>query len=243
VAARPRIEGTAEANVRVHLFLDGVPLAMVTSGSTGTYVYSVPADLAPGEHELKASAEVLGVTSAPSTPSRFTLAAVAADGGTPTDGTPDAGSPPDAGGPDAGTGGPGDGGGTGPGGASEPPVVVVPSEGEVVGPRPLLAGTARGGYKVGLEVDGNELTRVLVDEEGRFRYELTEAQALGAGVHRVIARTYEPSGAALASSASSSFEVALAGEVGCGCGASSGAGLGAVALLLAAWVTRRRSIR
>ncbi len=240
VARRPRIEGSAQQDVRVHLLLDGQPLAMVTSDGTGAYVYSVPADLASGEHELLASAEVLGVRSPFSAPTRFTVVP-SGDGGAPDPGSPDAGAP-DPGTADGGSGEPlPDGGGQGPG-VPEPPVVVVPSEGEVVGPLPLLAGTARGAGKVGLEVDGQELTRVEVDAEGRFRYELTEGQALEPGVHRVIARTYEASGTVSASSPSISFEVAMSGAVGCGCGASSGAGLGAVALLLAAWASRRRSV-
>ncbi|HEX8703725.1 MAG TPA: MYXO-CTERM sorting domain-containing protein, partial [Myxococcaceae bacterium] len=245
VARRPRIEGTAERNVRVHLLLDGQPLAMVTSDSTGAYGYSVPSDLASGEHALTASAEVLGVRSPPSAASRFTVVSSgegeSRDAGTPDSGTPDA-AVPDAGMPDGGSEEPlPDAGGQGPG-VQEPPVVVVPSEGEAVGPLPLLAGTANGADQVGLEVDGQELIRVEVDAEGRFRYALTEAQALAPGVHRVIARTYEASGAVRASSPSISFEVVMPGEVGCGCGTSSGAGLGAVALLLAAWASRRRSV-
>jgi uncharacterized protein (TIGR03382 family) len=242
VVARPLIQGSAEPNTRVHLFLDGVLLAMVTSSSTGAYAYSVPVDLAPGAHVLTASAEVLGARSPLSAPTRFDVVGVAGDGGTPDGGTPDP-EPPDAGTPDAGTPDAGttvDGGPQVPGAPAQPPIVVIPAEGEVVDSTPLLGGTARGAYKVGLEVDGEEVTRVTVDAEGRFRYELTEAQALAPGAHRVIARTYEPSGGAVASSAAHSFEVATAAEVGCGCGASSGAGLGAVALLLAAWASRRR---
>ena len=242
VVARPLIQGSAEPNTRVHLFLDGVLLAMVTSSSTGAYAYSVPVDLTPGAHVLTASAEVLGARSPLSAPTRFDVVGVAGDGGTPDGGTPDGGTsepePPDSGTPDAGTV---DGGAQVPGAPGQPPIVVIPAEGEVVDSTPLLGGTARGAYKVGLEVDGEEVTRVTVDAEGRFRYQLTEAQALAPGAHRVIARTYEPSGGAVASSAAHSFEVATAAEVGCGCGASSGAGLGAVALLLAAWASRRRS--
>jgi hypothetical protein len=248
VAVRPRIAGTAQPNVRVHLLLDGQPLAMVMSGSTGAFAYDMAADLTPGEHELRASAEVLSVRSPFSGPSRFGTLSTAADGGTPDAGVPDAGVP-DAGVPDAGTGDGGDvqprpdGGGQGPVDPSEPPIIVVPSEGEVVEPTPLLSGTAMGSKQVGLEVDGHEVARVEVDAEGRFRYALTADQALGPGMHRVTAHSYESTGALRASSPPTSFEVSLLGEAGCGCGASPGAGLGAVALLLGAWAAGRRRVR
>jgi uncharacterized protein (TIGR03382 family) len=243
----------AQANVRVHLALDGAPLAMVLASSTGAFVYDVPTDLAVSEHLLSASAEVLGVRSQVSTPVRFSVGTPSADGGTPDAGSPDAGTPdsgaPDSGTPDAGTpdAGTPDGGGHQPppdGGSQEPgekrPVVVVPAEGERVGPMPLLAGTAPGAETVGLEVDGSEVAQVTVDAQGRFRYTLSAEQALGTGAHRVTARTYEATGAVRTSSPPTSFEVATQGDVGCGCGASPGAGLGAVALLLGTWASRRR---
>jgi hypothetical protein len=105
VSPRPLIEGTAQPDVRVHLFLDGLPLAMVTSDSAGTFAYAVATDLAPGEHELRASVEVLGIHSLASTPHRFAVV-TPADAGTPDAGLPDAGEldagVPDGGEPDAG---------------------------------------------------------------------------------------------------------------------------------------------
>jgi uncharacterized protein (TIGR03382 family) len=254
LSPRPRIAGTAQRDVRVHLFLDGVPLAMVLASGTGAFAYNVSADLPPGQHELRASAEVLGVRSQASSPHVFGIAGEIPDAGTPDAGVPDSGTPgpgtPDSGTPDSGTpdGGDGepqpDGGSQGPGDAAPAPVVVVPTEGEVVGPMPLLAGTARGAQQVSLKVDGSEVARVEVDAQGRFRYTLTAAQALELGAHRVNAYTYDSAGAVLAVSPATSFEVAsVAGDVGCGCGASPGAGFGAVALLLGAWAARRRRVR
>ncbi|WNG58961.1 hypothetical protein F0U59_32685 [Archangium gephyra] len=102
-----RIEGQARERVpRVLLFFDGVLLSSVDTGADGRFSYDVLGDLPPGLHELRASAEYLGVHSPPSAPVRFTAVALAADGG-----TPDAGTTADGGTLDAGTSGDGSGGG------------------------------------------------------------------------------------------------------------------------------------
>ncbi|MDY7226134.1 adventurous gliding motility protein AgmC [Hyalangium rubrum] len=238
VSPRPTLAGTAESGVLVHLFLDGVAYRQVVPGNDGVFSFTPPTDLAPGEHQLAASAEVLGVRSPVSAANRFSVV-MPADAGTPDAGTPDAGTP-DAGLPDGGTGTP-DGGGESPGGLVRP-VVVVPAEGEGVDPTPLVAGTSASGVTVSIEVDEVEVARVPRDEQGRFRYLLSLEQALVPGVHRVTARAWDEAGTAGPSSLTTNFEVLEAPElsVGCGCGASPGVGLGVGALLLAAWAARRR---
>jgi hypothetical protein len=80
VAPRPRFEGVAEQGVRVHLFLDGVLYGHVQTGATdGGFVYTAPTDLTPGAHELRATAEALGLHSPFSEATRFDVA-------TPSDG-------------------------------------------------------------------------------------------------------------------------------------------------------------
>ncbi|KFA93282.1 adventurous gliding motility protein AgmC [Archangium violaceum] len=102
-----RIEGQARAGVpRVLLFFDGVLLSSVDTGADGRFSYDVLGDLPPGLHELRASAESLGVHSPPSAPVSFTAVDQVGDGG-----TPDAGTTADGGTLDAGTSGEGSGGG------------------------------------------------------------------------------------------------------------------------------------
>jgi MYXO-CTERM domain-containing protein len=223
VSPRPRIHGTAEVGARVHLFLDGAPYAWLQAGADGSFVLDLSTELAPGLHTVSTSAELLGIRSVASGPRSFQVAAPQADGGT----TPDGGGTPDAG--------------------SETPVVqvapilVVPAEGERVGPTPLFTGTATGGTWVSIHVDQSEVARVLAEADGRFRYLLTDAQALAFGVHRATVRTVDAAGASGPVSPPTSFEVgALNPEAGCGCGASSGAGLGVGALLLGLSLLRRR---
>ncbi|HYI00799.1 MAG TPA: hemagglutinin, partial [Hyalangium sp.] len=80
VASRPRIQGTADPGVIVHLFLEGVAYVSVVPDSTGAFSYNVPADLTVGAHELRASAEEVGSHSPLSAPSRFDVA-TPGDGG------------------------------------------------------------------------------------------------------------------------------------------------------------------
>lgn len=75
VVLRPRIEGTAPPGAIVHLFLEGAEYTAVTADTLGAFAYDVPADLAEGTHELRATAEELGSYSVPSTPHRFDVAA------------------------------------------------------------------------------------------------------------------------------------------------------------------------
>jgi uncharacterized protein (TIGR03382 family) len=186
-------------------------------------------DLAPGPHQVAASAEVLGVRSLNSPVHSFSIV-------TPADaGTPDAGSPsPDAGVPDAGVP---DGGG-----GPVNPVLVVPAEGEGVDPTPVFAGTSASGVSVSIDVNDVEVARVPKDDQGRFRYELTREQALSPGPHRVTVHARDTDGNPGPASATTQFEVLPPTDlaVGCGCGTSPGAGAGAVLLLLGTWAAARR---
>jgi hypothetical protein len=212
---RPKIEGTAEPGVIVHVLLDGGPFVQLGAGPDGAFSFTPSKDLAPGKHELKVSAEVLGIRGLESAPVRFDIVTAVGDGGTPDGGEPE-----------------------------EPmrPILVVPAEGERVDPTPLFAGTSPVGVQVGIEVDELEVARVPLDEEGRFRYTLRLEQALAPGAHHVIARAWDDAGQEVAASSKTGFEVVKPEEleVGCGCGASPGASLGALALLLGLWAGRRR---
>jgi MYXO-CTERM domain-containing protein len=203
-----RIEGSAEAGVVVHLFLDGAPFGQVIPTGTGAFSYTAPFEVTPGLHEVRASAELFGSYSLPSTAHRFDVE------------TP---------------GGPSDGGLSG-----DEPALVVPAEGEAVDPTPLFAGTSPRGDSVSIEVDGAEVARVPLDEQRRFRYELTAEQALARGAHSATVRAFDAAGSAGLSSPATRFEVKPPEEldVGCGCGTSSGAGLGAVVVLLGLGASR-----
>jgi hypothetical protein len=221
VVPRPRIEGTGEPGVIVQLYLDGVPYVRVVPDSAGSFSYNVPTDLPAGAHELRASAEALGVQSPLSAPNGF-------DVGTPAGG--------DGGVPDGGAGVPD--GGT----FVAEPVLVAPLEGETVEPLALFAGTSQTGIAVSIDVDGSEVAYVKLDAQRRFRYTLTAEQKLAPGTHSVIVRAWDAVGRTGLSSPVTTFEVRApeALEVGCGCGASPGAGLGLAALLLSLGAARLR---
>jgi MYXO-CTERM domain-containing protein len=212
VDTRPRIEGTAEPGVMVQLYMDGVPYASVVAFSTGAFSYNSGTDLVGGVHEVEAAAEVFGAYSARSGINRFEV------------GT-------------AGDGGVVDGGLTG-----TQPILVVPAESAVVDPLPLFAGTSLSGASVSILVDGTELARVNLDEEGRFRYTPAAEQKLASGAHSALVQAWETDGGVGLSSSTTHFEVkpAEALDVGCGCGTSPGAGLGITALLLGLGAARLR---
>jgi MYXO-CTERM domain-containing protein len=241
VVRRPRIEGTAEPGVLVHLFLDGVAYVKVVPAANGVFSYTPSADLAGGAHELRASAEVFGTYSLLSEPTRFDVVKPAEDGGVLDGGSKEDGGLPDDGGSNGGS----DGGfdaGSDAGLPGNEPVLVDPAEGEVVDPQPLFAGTSRTGTSVGIEVDGAEVARVPLDKQRRFRYTLTAEQRLAPGAHSATARAWDEAGKAGLSSPATQFEVKApaALEVGCGCGASPGAGLGLAALLMGLMAARLR---
>lgn len=229
VARKPRIEGTAEPGVAVHLFLDGAPyVKVVADGSSGAFSYDAPIELADGTHELRASAEEFGSYSPVTEPNHFEVGMAAGDGGVSDGGASDGG---------ASDGGVSDGGLPG-----DAPVLVEPVEGGTVDPLVLFAGTSRTGTLVSIEVDGTEVARVPLDGQRRFRYTLTDAQKLAPGTHSTLARAWDEAGKPGLSSPVTHFEVREpeALEVGCGCGTSPGAGLGALLLGLCAARLRRR---
>ncbi|HYO67608.1 MAG TPA: Ig-like domain-containing protein, partial [Archangium sp.] len=70
---RPLIEGTAQANTTVVIYIDGVEVGRATSNSAGTYIFSLPADLSEASHTVQAATELNGVQSARSTANTFTV--------------------------------------------------------------------------------------------------------------------------------------------------------------------------
>jgi 3-deoxy-D-arabino-heptulosonate 7-phosphate (DAHP) synthase len=70
---RPLIEGTAQANTTVVIYIDGVEVGRATSNSAGTYIFALPADLTEGSHTVQAATELNGVQSARSTANTFTV--------------------------------------------------------------------------------------------------------------------------------------------------------------------------
>jgi MYXO-CTERM domain-containing protein len=214
---RPRIQGIADPGVIVHIYLDGVRVGQVVTGTAGDFQYTPFANLTVGTHQVQASAEVFNAYSLPSGVHAFGVG-TGGDGGVPDGGLPD-------------------------GGLSEAaPILVVPGAGEEVDPLPLFAGMSPSGASVSIEVDGAEVARVSLDDQRRFRYMLTAEQRLAPGAHGAVVRAWDESGGAGLSSAPTGFEVKAPTELeaGCGCGSSQGAGLGAVALLLGLGAARLR---
>ncbi|HZI06060.1 MAG TPA: Ig-like domain-containing protein, partial [Archangium sp.] len=70
---RPLIEGTAQANTTVVIYIDGVEVGRATSNSAGIYIFALPADLSEGSHTVQAATELNGVQSARSTANTFTV--------------------------------------------------------------------------------------------------------------------------------------------------------------------------
>jgi MYXO-CTERM domain-containing protein len=101
------------------------------------------------------------------------------------------------------------------GGVLVPPILVVPADGETVGPTPLFAGVAPNGLTVGVEVDdGTEIT-IPVDTFGRFRYQVPDDSPLSPGPHRVTVHSHTETGESGPFSQYTRFE-ALAADAGSG---------------------------
>jgi MYXO-CTERM domain-containing protein len=101
------------------------------------------------------------------------------------------------------------------GGVLVPPILVVPADGETVGPTPLFAGVAPNGVTVGVEVDdGTEIT-IPVDTFGRFRYQVPDDSPLTPGPHRVNVHAHTEAGETGPFSPYTRFE-ALAADAGSG---------------------------
>ncbi|OJT25163.1 hypothetical protein BO221_12375 [Archangium sp. Cb G35] len=70
---RPDIRGSAQPNSTVVIYLDGVEVGRATSNSSGTYIFSPPADLAEKTYTVQAAIEVDGVQSPKSAANTFTV--------------------------------------------------------------------------------------------------------------------------------------------------------------------------
>ncbi|MFE8605091.1 adventurous gliding motility protein AgmC [Archangium violaceum] len=70
---RPLIEGTAQPNTTVVIYIDGVEVGRATSNPAGTYIFPLPADLSEGSHTVQAATELNGVQSPKSAANTFTV--------------------------------------------------------------------------------------------------------------------------------------------------------------------------
>jgi hypothetical protein len=70
---RPQLEGTGQPGSTVQVVLNGQVLGSVEVSAAGSFTLPLSADLAPGPYQLSATAERLGVRSAPSEPRAFTV--------------------------------------------------------------------------------------------------------------------------------------------------------------------------
>jgi uncharacterized protein (TIGR03382 family) len=107
------------------------------------------------------------------------------------------------------------------GGVVVPPILVVPAEGDIVGPTPLFAGVAPNGLTVGVEVDNGAEVTVPVDAFGRFRYQVPEGSPLAPGPHFVTVHAHNEQGL------TGPYSQAIRFEVGQGDGGTPDAGTGA----------------
>lgn len=78
--ARPFFSGSAQPRSTVVLTLDGAPYVRLSVSNTGAFTYTPAADLFQGPHELGATTEWQGISSAPSTPIHFTIASAVPSG-------------------------------------------------------------------------------------------------------------------------------------------------------------------
>ncbi|QSQ20944.1 hypothetical protein JY651_37855 [Pyxidicoccus parkwayensis] len=104
------------------------------------------------------------------------------------------------------------------GGVLVPPILVVPEDGETLGPTPLFAGVAPNGLTVGIEVDGQpETITIPVDAFGRFRYQVPAETPLPPGPHFVTVHSHTETGESGPFSQATRFEVvAVAPDSGTG---------------------------
>ena len=70
---RPQLEGTGQPGSTVQVVLNGQVLGSVEVSAAGSFALPLSADLAPGPYQLSATAERLGVHSAPSEPRAFSV--------------------------------------------------------------------------------------------------------------------------------------------------------------------------
>ncbi|QAT88738.1 OmpA domain-containing protein [Corallococcus coralloides] len=100
------------------------------------------------------------------------------------------------------------------GGVVQMAVLVVPSNGDTVGPTPLFAGTAPNGNSVGVVIDDGEDIIVPLDLLGRFRYQVPDSAPLSVGTHKVTVHSHNEAGDDGPYSDVVGFEVVVAGSDG-----------------------------
>ncbi|AFE07628.1 hypothetical protein COCOR_07594 [Corallococcus coralloides DSM 2259] len=111
------------------------------------------------------------------------------------------------------------------GGVVQMAVLVVPSNGDTVGPTPLFAGTAPNGTSVGVVIDDGPDNIVPLDLLGRFRYQVPDSAPLSVGTHKVTVHSHNEAGDDGPYSDVVGFEVVVAGADG---GTDGGTDAGAV---------------
>ncbi|MBN9681931.1 MULTISPECIES: adventurous gliding motility protein AgmC [unclassified Corallococcus] len=100
------------------------------------------------------------------------------------------------------------------GGVVQMAVLVVPSNGDTVGPTPLFAGTAPNGVNVGVVIDDGPDHIVPLDLLGRFRYQVPNSAPLSVGTHKVTVHSHNEAGDDGPYSDVVGFEVVVAGADG-----------------------------
>ncbi|RKH88068.1 hypothetical protein D7Y21_16600, partial [Corallococcus sp. AB045] len=100
------------------------------------------------------------------------------------------------------------------GGVVQMAVLVVPSNGDTVGPTPLFAGTAPNGASVGVVIDDGPDNIVPLDLLGRFRYQVPDSAPLSVGTHKVTVHSHNEAGDDGPYSDVVGFEVVVAGADG-----------------------------
>ncbi|WP_223639469.1 MYXO-CTERM sorting domain-containing protein [Corallococcus sp. EGB] len=100
------------------------------------------------------------------------------------------------------------------GGVVQMAVLVVPSNGDTVGPTPLFAGTAANGVNVGVVIDDGPDHLVPLDLLGRFRYQVPASSPLSVGSHKVTVHSHNEAGEDGPYSDVVGFEVVVPGADG-----------------------------
>ncbi|GMU07366.1 adventurous gliding motility protein AgmC [Corallococcus caeni] len=80
------------------------------------------------------------------------------------------------------------------GGVVQMAVLVVPGNGDTVGPTPLFAGTAANGVNVGVVIDDGPDHIVPLDLLGRFRFQVPDSAPLSVGTHKVTVHSHNEAG-------------------------------------------------
>jgi uncharacterized protein (TIGR03382 family) len=92
------------------------------------------------------------------------------------------------------------------------PILVVPADGDTVGPTPLFAGVAPNGVTVGLQLNDGEEVTLGVDALGRFRYQVPAGSPLAPGAYSAVLHAHNELGETGAFSPATRFEVVPDGQ-------------------------------